>query len=192
MIKLEVGNEDKLPGHLPGQRWLVSATCLGPGTTYTALQKEMAYGEIFLFATGLFTPFYFLYSFVAFFTGVLSSLTYFPKAICYVTDAYVFLFINILQKLNKMHGNRGVSKDPKTIQLEMVGACSGLLSTGLQGGQAGDTESGLGWLDPIPSVLFSIFTLSKIGMFGVIENHLGKISRALCGTSCCYYSKQEA
>lgn len=74
----------------------------------------------------------------------------------------------------------------------MVGAYSRLLSTGLQGGQDGDTESGLGWLDPIPSVLFYIFTLSRIGMFGVIENHLGKISRALFGTSCCYHSKQEA
>lgn len=75
-----------------------------------------------------------------------------------------------------------VSKDPKTMQLEMLGAYSGLLSKGLQGGQDGDPESGLGWLDPIPSVLLSIFTLSKIGMFGVIENHLGKISRALCVT----------
>lgn len=134
----------------------------------------------------------FIFFTVFIFTGVLSSLTYFPKAICYVTDAYMFLFINILQKLNKIRGNKGVSKDPKTIQLEMVGACSGLLSTGLQGGQDGYTESGLGWLDPIPSVPFSIFTLSRIVMFGVIENHLGKISRALCGTSCCYYSKQEA
>lgn len=64
LIKLEVRNKDKLPDHLPDQRWLLSATCLGPRTTYTVLQKDMAYRSTFLFATGLFYSFlFFLQSF---------------------------------------------------------------------------------------------------------------------------------
>lgn len=69
--------------------------------------------------------------------------------------------------------------NPETLKPEMLGVCS------VPWGQRspGQDPSGMWELVLhcwIPSHLFSpsIFSLSKIRMFGVTEDHLGKISRA--------------
>lgn len=117
--------------------------------TTTASWKQVLFWSILAYHRCVLVP-PFLQSFKFIFS---CSVTYFPKVICYVTDAYVFLFINILQWVKKIWGNeRG--KATMTLRLQMLGVCS------VSWGQRSQRETALGMQNlvlccGIPSLLFS-------------------------------------
>ena len=99
LTQIEVRNK----GGLPEGQNLVPLTLLEPTslvhqfrvltTELYCFLKNRSYSEPFLIITDLFYSLI-LQSFKCLFS---CSLTQFPKVICYITDAHVFLFIDILQ-----------------------------------------------------------------------------------------------